>query len=947
MAFSALSLTTTTGVQGRPFAAVLNGLQTGSTIEMSGDGSPGFSYVNGRFSSDRLPYPVSTLVFFEVRPGEGRKEWRFDIQAAGAPVLSIAPDGTTSYSGAGGAPIAQSGTASAAGAVYTVSRLLGSSSTLALISGTNSNLTLNATTGVISAASAIAVGASQTAKVSETLGDLRVDYPVVITGISAGTPTPTPGPTEVTAVSTGTAAFRALGISSERQVFPITNAADLKARSGSGAVSQVPVSVTFTGSPTAIECRSVSYDDGSEITPWSTVSTSPTGGTWTGNVPMAESPNWQRLQFRPAGGTIFATSARIGAGIVIGIEGQSQARYFIANVSSGGSVTAGDKVSAYGKAGLLETGSGGNGADASFGVQGWYQAAATASVSGTTVLGGGGSGAAAAGNALVSALNVPVAFVANAPGGRAMAYINTTSRPEALARYAETGRPNLVIMLSHGTQDVNDGTSEATYQAALETWRGWHESDANAKPRDGYMIMPLIRQTGGTTASNNAIKRAQQNFDLANADVYYAGSGYDVQLADTVHQSDTGNAVIGRRIGYAIARRLGVTIAGSLGPTMASATVADTTVSVTVDLNDGATALTNVGTSGATGTLTPAGFSVSRESDGAAVTINSVALNGANKFDLTLASAPGEAVRVRSGVGTSPGAAWIADDRPATGQSRGNPLQYDLNGIVATYTGGGTPTPTPTPTSYTQWTGPGWFDASDTAGGDVAITTLVNKRSGGGDLTRGGTGGSITSVSAAQNGRNAIRLVRDISSASAVPYLAAADNAPISTMWAGDDLPYVVLLVFKPTDTNTGYPFAASRVNGSAVDQVAYVSRNGTASSVRKKSGTASQNDVTASSANGDVVGTPIVVAIRHTGTSLDIWYNSTTKFASTVAQDTAALGTPQVFRLFAVMVGSGIQTVQKNLDFYELVIETASHSDAEIQKAITDLATKWGGSLA
>jgi hypothetical protein len=187
MAFSALSLSTTTGVQGRPYRAVLSGLQATSTIEMGGDGSPGFSYVNGRFSSQALPYPVSTLVFYELRPGEGRKEWRFDISAVGAPVQSVAADGTITYTGAGGgAPTAQAANAQASGPVFTITRLLGSSSTLALVSGTNANLTLNATTGVISATATIGAGVSQTAQVSETNGSLRIDYPVVITGVAVG-----------------------------------------------------------------------------------------------------------------------------------------------------------------------------------------------------------------------------------------------------------------------------------------------------------------------------------------------------------------------------------------------------------------------------------------------------------------------------------------------------------------------------------------------------------------------------------------------------------------------------------------------------------------------------------------------------------------------------------------------------------------------------------------
>lgn len=200
MALGNLTLSTTAGVQGRPFQANIIGLTTGR-VEVLGDGSPGFSTVNGRVMSDRLPYPVSTVVLREHEPGVGvgYRDTRIDISAAGAPVQEVAADGTITYTGVGVAPTAKSASASAAGPVYTVSRLLGSSSTLALITGTNSNLTINATTGVISAASAIAVGASQTAIVREANGSIAVEYPVTIAGVSAGgtpTPTPTPGMTD-------------------------------------------------------------------------------------------------------------------------------------------------------------------------------------------------------------------------------------------------------------------------------------------------------------------------------------------------------------------------------------------------------------------------------------------------------------------------------------------------------------------------------------------------------------------------------------------------------------------------------------------------------------------------------------------------------------------------------------------------------------------------------
>lgn len=71
-----------------------------------------------------------------------------------------------------------SGTAT--GVVYTINRLLGSSSTLSLVSGTNSNLTLSGAN--ISATAGIGAGSSQKAIVREVSGDSAVEYPVTISG---------------------------------------------------------------------------------------------------------------------------------------------------------------------------------------------------------------------------------------------------------------------------------------------------------------------------------------------------------------------------------------------------------------------------------------------------------------------------------------------------------------------------------------------------------------------------------------------------------------------------------------------------------------------------------------------------------------------------------------------------------------------------------------------
>lgn len=83
MALGNLTLSVTDGVQGRPFAAKINGLTTGK-VDVLNDGSPGFSTVNGRVMSSSLPYSVSTVVLREYEPGvgQGYRDSRIDITAA-------------------------------------------------------------------------------------------------------------------------------------------------------------------------------------------------------------------------------------------------------------------------------------------------------------------------------------------------------------------------------------------------------------------------------------------------------------------------------------------------------------------------------------------------------------------------------------------------------------------------------------------------------------------------------------------------------------------------------------------------------------------------------------------------------------------------------------------------------------------------------------------------
>jgi hypothetical protein len=258
--------------------------------------------------------------------------------------------------------------------------------------------------------------------------------------------------------------------------------------------------------------------------------------------------------------------------------------------------------------------------------------------------------------------------------------------------------------------------------------------------------------------------------------------------------------------------------------------------------------------------------------------------------------------------------------------------------------------------AYESWTGKGWFDASDaaniTVNGSNQVTAATNKRSGQGDLTGGGTIANRTYVSAAQNGRNAIRIVRDVTAGgTALPRLVASSAAAISTMFQGNDKPYTTIVAYKPTDTNTGFIWSASdTVDSTDSQRIGLVRRNATACSVRRQLVEATSNDV--SWGSGQASGTPRVVAIKHTGTTVTVWDNSaTTKAVNGTAQDVNTFNTQLAFMLFG-SEGPGASDpyfaeVQGNMDFYEIVVEDSAKADADIEQAITDIASKWGITLS
>jgi len=246
--------------------------------------------------------------------------------------------------------------------------------------------------------------------------------------------------------------------------------------------------------------------------------------------------------------------------------------------------------------------------------------------------------------------------------------------------------------------------------------------------------------------------------------------------------------------------------------------------------------------------------------------------------------------------------------------------------------------------AYESWTGEAWFDFSDSTTitqSSGAITVVSNKRSGGDGLTAGGVAGAFQFVPDVRNGRAVARLTRDVSNAANTPRLSTINNTgPLSLRFQGDDKPYVVLSAYAPTDTNTHFVWSAGTTGP---QNVALIRRDATPSSVRREVVPGTTNDVTFPA---QASGAWRVVAVKHDGKTVTIWDNSLTPAIAAAAQDTGPTSANAFFRVGAGMAASNFATAQGNCDYGEIVVDGIK-TDAEIQAAISALATKWGITLA
>ena len=411
-----------------------------------------------------------------------------------------------------------------------------------------------------------------------------------------------------------------------------------------GATSRiVTLSGSYTGSPTAIEYRIVG--DGTD-TPiaghdWTVLDAAPSGGAFSGDVDVPQG-GWYNIGLRFSGGAgpVFSGASRWGVGVNVFMIGQSNMSK-MKDVSSS-PPTANALVS------MVASGS-------------WAAPA--------------GNGVIALGNALATALTLPVGLIDYAVGGTAIASWDPGGSWSAAAGgLSAAGGDCEFVLWQQGESDALAATSKASYKASLATvYDQCRAATGRSAGELPFLVGTLGRVTSPpysteTDATWQAIKDAQVEFCAETTGAALAGNLVDLPHADQLHLTGLGYEMLAARYARSILRSLGQVPFGGLGPRIASATMDGATVRVR---------LSHDGGSDFTPTSAITGFDVL--DDGAPVTIISAVRQDSNVIALDLASVPAGVVTVRYQYGEAPDITGAVQDD----SSLALPLLY-ANGLAVT-----------------------------------------------------------------------------------------------------------------------------------------------------------------------------------------------------------------------------------------------------------------------
>jgi VCBS repeat-containing protein len=422
-----------------------------------------------------------------------------------------------------------------------------------------------------------------------------------------------------------------------------------------GTSKSITISGTYANMDwSRVEARILKYGTNTVVVDWTTIDTTPGGGTFSGNLTVPQG-GWYNVEVRAldSGGIVLGSSRGInkwGVGMIILCIGQS-------NMSGHGekpfTVANSDLAVTYSNAGVWE-----HLADP-------YDDDSPAGAVDNDNTTAAGSMIPALANSLLQTFNFPIAFVPSAKDGTNLysqwSYRNPSNHYDTSTLYGQSitkarsvGGVELIIM-HQGEADTNAHRTEAQYEADFATLISHYREDL-------YTTIPIfICQLGTITLGTNtrtdvdvqAVRNAQHDLDNG-VNIFMAATAMDQPRLDAVHYTTQGLNAIGGRVAQAIKYYFGVA-SYYRGPAITSATFAGNRSTIDVYIaHRGGNDFTP--TSGITG------FSVL--SHGASVSITSAQRNDSDTVRLTLASdAPqGATVTLRYLWGSEPNTTGLIKD---------------------------------------------------------------------------------------------------------------------------------------------------------------------------------------------------------------------------------------------------------------------------------------------
>lgn len=366
----------------------------------------------------------------------------------------------------------------------------------------------------------------------------------------------------------------------------------------------VPVTGSYTGSPSVIEARAVDFTSGAAITAWTPIVIYPTGGTYNGLLRVPQGC-WYRLQVRDGVNTTITAQGlnKLGVGIIVVLSGQSNMANFLTtpfHYPSGGPRSVEWRGSVFNRLGnindnfppstkVLSAGPGGypdhpNSVPGSSRADGYVYFA----------------------NTLSTTFNVPVLMVEISSGGTSIqAWMQGQAFwTSVVNRINQVGGDFEVFQWLQGESDANT-MSTATMKLRLtdlhNQLKALRVTNGHTASAMTFFLTSLgVGNSGGSSEGEfGNIRAAHIQFASETQGAFISACAHDTRTgADAVHIDGLGHAHIGRREGKTIASVMGFGVSGA-GPKIIGATRSGTAVTVQLKHSGGTALLDGDGGSGA------------------------------------------------------------------------------------------------------------------------------------------------------------------------------------------------------------------------------------------------------------------------------------------------------------------------------------------------------------